>query len=32
MLFHILPGENPQSVLTEVRRILRPAGRLGIIH
>jgi len=32
MLFNILHNENPQSILSEVRRILRPAGRLGIIH
>jgi SAM-dependent methyltransferase len=32
MLFNILHDEDPQSILTEVRRILRPAGRLGIIH
>lgn len=32
MLFNILHAEDPQRLLAEARRILRPGGWLGIIH
>jgi ubiquinone/menaquinone biosynthesis C-methylase UbiE len=32
MLFNILHIENPEALLEETHRILRPEGRLGIIH
>ena len=32
MLFNMLHAEQPQELLREARRILRPGGRLGIIH
>jgi len=32
MLFNILHPEDPQELLLEVHRILRPGGLLGIIH
>jgi SAM-dependent methyltransferase len=32
MLFNILHAEKPLSVLKEASRILRPNGKLGIIH
>jgi SAM-dependent methyltransferase len=32
MLFNILHAECPEVLLREARRVLRPGGRLGIIH
>lgn len=32
MLFNILHAEKPEYILKEVYRILRPEGKLGIIH
>jgi SAM-dependent methyltransferase len=32
MLFNILHAEDPLAILAEVRRILHPDGRVGIIH
>jgi ubiquinone/menaquinone biosynthesis C-methylase UbiE len=32
MLFNILHGKNPTKLLKEVHRILRPSGKVGIIH
>ena len=32
MLFNILHAEEPVALLTEVYRILKPGGRVGVIH
>ena len=32
MLFNILHAENPEDLLKEAHRILKPEGKLGIIH
>ena len=32
MLFNILHAEDPQVLLCEARRILRPAGRVAVMH
>ncbi|OGT19358.1 MAG: methyltransferase type 11 [Gammaproteobacteria bacterium RBG_16_57_12] len=32
MLFNILHAENPRNLLRETHRILRPAGKVGIMH
>ncbi len=32
MLFNILHTENPEDLLKEAYRILRPGGKLGVIH
>jgi len=32
MLFNILHAEQPLKILTEVKRILKPGGRVGVIH
>ena len=32
MLFNILHAENPDVLLNETKRILRPGGKIGVIH
>jgi len=32
LLFNILHGENPKKILREAYRIIKPGGRIGIIH
>jgi len=32
MLFNTLHIENPVSLLTEAHRVVRPGGRIGVIH
>jgi ubiquinone/menaquinone biosynthesis C-methylase UbiE len=32
MLFNILHAENPVSLLCEAFRVLRPGGKVGVIH